>query len=270
MEVLREPLEVQAALCDRRLGRAGAAPAANAAVAAHGRPFEPILFGDGLYGVLHGNAPAAEAVLICPPLGHEHARAHFVLRRLAERLALDGVVVLRFDYACCGDSMGEQEEARASRWRKDIAAARWELARRTGASRVAGVGVRLGAALLAAEAPELDLSALVLWDPVDGAPWRAELAAMHRRFLPRWRWLFRAPPPCAPGAVELVGQVFAEGGLSELDALVSRAEAGPPARRLDSAALGLSPGWMDESRVGQLLPDPGVSARLAALARGRP
>ena len=270
MDVLRESLEEQAALCDRQLGRAPSAPRRASAAAAV--PSEALHFGEGreLYGVLTGK-PAAEAVLICPSVGQEHVRAHFILRRLAQRLGELGVPSLRFDYYGCGDSMGESVDADLDRWIGDVEDAAAELRRRTGAARVVGVGVRLGAPLLGACAERLGLDRLVVWDPVlDGERYLAELRETHRRFSPGWRRLFRSP--AAPrGGTELLGLCCSERAARRLRALRfdPARDAGRPAARLDSAVAGFDPGWTDVARLGDMLPDRGISARLAALALER-
>jgi amino acid adenylation domain-containing protein len=298
MEVLRESLEGQAALCDRRLGKRPAADA-PAPVAAPHEPFEAFYFGQGgsLYGVLSasGAARASDAVLICPPAGQDQLRVHFVLQRLAARLAAQGVPALRFDYYGCGDSAGESLDADCGRWRSDIGEAYRELKKRTGASRITAIGVRLGAALLAGAADGLDLASLVLWDPVcDGAAFYDETARTHDSFVRGWRWLLRRPPPCAPGAVELLGLACSERTASEIKELrlepalaggrvplkwLAASPAGDQRARFEALARGrdgsrlevldFDPGWNDVSRQTALLPDVGVSKALARLATER-
>jgi|CXWL01.1.fsa_nt_gi amino acid adenylation domain-containing protein len=264
MEVLRESLEGQAALCDRRLGKAAAAVSAAPA----DNDFEAFHFGDGrsLYGVLSGKPAAREAVLICPPIGQDHYRAHFILRRLAQRLAEQGVPALRFDYYGVGDSLGESVGATCGRWLRDVADAYHELKRRTGAERISAVGARLGGALLGAAARDLEFDRLIVWDPVcDGAGYFAELSAAHEEFYPRWRRLFRPPPARAKGEIELLGMSYSEAGARELKALSF-----PPADlrcRLGRLESGLQ--WNDVARIGDLLPDAGISAALARMTTER-
>ncbi|MFI5349112.1 MAG: amino acid adenylation domain-containing protein [Elusimicrobiota bacterium] len=272
MEVLRESLEEQAALCERRLGRDSSPECPpNAAISppAAREEFEPFYFGEGrsLYGVLSGRA-ANEAVLICSSVGHEHFRAHYILRRLAARLAARGVPALRFDYYGCGDSMGEGIDATCGRWRRDIGEAYQELKRRTGAARITAVGVRLGAALVGEAAKELDFSGLVYWDPVcDGSKYFAELTATHEAFARSWRWLFRSPPHAAEGAVDLLGQVYSAANRRELTSL--RVDAGRdriPTRRLGAPHPVCA--WNDPAHLNNLLPDVGISAELTVMAAG--
>jgi amino acid adenylation domain-containing protein len=298
LEVLRESLAGQAAICDRRLGvsaDSSAAPARTSpARAAAGDAFESFFFGDGqaLHGVLSGTR-GSEAVLICPSVGQEHVRAHFVLQRLAKKLASRGVPSLRFDYYGCGDSLGESAAATCGRWRRDIREAHQELRRRTGAGRIIAVGVRLGATLLAmAAADGLDLAGLVLWDPVsNGSSYLAELSETHERFLPGWRRLLRRPPARADGASELIGLVLSAANRRELEALLLEPSLARPRRPVKWLAtsrveaqerffrtaaggltdwrletLGFDPGWSDTERLGVLIPDVGVSTALAGLA----
>ena len=81
LEVLRETLEVLAAICDRKLGR----PSVERASVQTASASEPFFHGD-LYCVLHGGR-AATAALICAPPAHDRVRAHFVIAQLARRLA---------------------------------------------------------------------------------------------------------------------------------------------------------------------------------------
>lgn len=65
----------------------------------------PVRFDDCL-GWLHEGRTRRGAV-ICEALGHEALWTHKVIRTLAERLADDGMWVLRFHYPCAGDSAGD-------------------------------------------------------------------------------------------------------------------------------------------------------------------
>jgi pimeloyl-ACP methyl ester carboxylesterase len=142
-------------------------------------------FGDlvGLYHPATGDRRLDAAVLICPPIAHEHIRAHRALRFLATRLAREGLDVLRFDYFGVGDSVGASEEGRVARWQDDVAAAADELLALSGARSLSVLGVRFGATLAAtASLPKLDH--LVLWDPVlSGAQYLAQLERTHRAML---------------------------------------------------------------------------------------
>jgi amino acid adenylation domain-containing protein len=185
MDVLREPLEVLAGICDRALDLEPHAretprvrPAAPGVECFHFGPEQ------SLYGVLHGGAEGAErAALIAGPVGQEQVRARFVLARLAKTLAAQGVPTLFFDYFATGDSLGSGKDLLPGRWQRDIASAHAELERRTGGARITAVGVRLGALLLGDAARELALERLVLWDPVhDGEEHFAELDRLERAY----------------------------------------------------------------------------------------
>ena len=303
MEVLRESLQRQAALCDERSGNAVEAADASAGSAAAAvdpdNDFEAFYFGEGrgLYGILNGTRPfAGEAVLICSSIGQEHVRSHFTLQRLAKRLAARGVPALRFDYYGCGDSFGESHAATCVRWKRDIGEAYRELKRRTGATRITAVGVRFGAALLGDAANDLDLAGLVLWDPVvDGSKYIAELAETHRRYvrsLRRWSFLRAAPP--VKGAAELIGLICSETHVREIKELAfapSRVRSPLPLKWLATSDLELQKrlfrsvardrdgsrleamdadsGWNDIARLDQILPDVGISMKLATMAAER-
>lgn len=141
-----------------------------------------------LYGCHHAAAqagPVRVPVVLCPPAGHESVRCHRALRQLALQLAKAGHPGFRFDYSCTGDSEGESSDASLDAWRDDVAAAIAETRRRTGASAVVLLGLRLGAVLaLQAAAGRDDVASLVLWNPVtDGATMLDEWRAADREFV---------------------------------------------------------------------------------------
>ncbi|CAN5304229.1 hypothetical protein BH11PSE10_BH11PSE10_06120 [soil metagenome] len=150
---------------------------------------EPVFF-DGSAGALYGchhaptGATSGLAVLLCPPIAHEYARSHRALRQLAARLARQGIHAFRFDYFGSGDSDGEAAGLSLAQCRDDIAAAVRELRSRSPATRIAVVGLRLGATLAWQScAGRFDIDAMVLWSPiVDGAALLSEWRADQRDF----------------------------------------------------------------------------------------
>lgn len=272
LDVLRESLEMQAQLCDRRRGQAP--PAARSAAAEPSREaLELFHFGpeNSLFGALHGAPGAADhAVLICSPLGHEYVRAHFILQRLARQLGAAGIPALRFDYFGCRDSLGESHEATCSRWQRDIIAACHELQQRTRATRITAVGVRLGATLLVHAASQLSLAKLVLWDPVrHGAEHHAELAELHGRYvrgaslLPFWRTCRRAD-----GGQELLGSTYSTVALRELAALNLEPLATDQRCRVQTVELDCA--WRDLEHLEDMLPDVGISRALIQSVQEHP
>lgn len=154
----------------------------------------PTFFGSPpLFGIHHPPArrPAGgrDAVLVCPPIGHEHTRCHRALRVLGQALSRAGHHVLRFDPRGLGDSWGNPEDGGVGAWCDDIDIALEELAARARVERVALVGLRAGALLAAAalqrrpteKAPTVHR--LVLWDPVlTGEEFLATAAALQEAF----------------------------------------------------------------------------------------
>jgi acyl carrier protein len=274
LEVLRESLQLQAKLCDRRLGQAW--PGRRARTVSYSADAVELLhFGSeqSLFGVLHGARATSidSAALICAPVGHEYFRAHFVLQRLARRLAAAGMPVLRFDYYGCRDSLGDGSEASCARWQRDIADAYQALKQRTNARRVTAVGVRLGATLLSNAAAGFDLSRAVLWDPIrDGAQHRAELAEAHRRYVrgtPLFSLRARLRLGSGRGRRELLGATYSESALVELSAL--------RLRPFESGACSVETltsdcGWLDLTRLEDMLPDVGLSQALSRLVLRQP
>ena len=298
MDILREPLEVLAEICDRQLGKPGPGAARSARVSAPAEPVEIFNFGDGqsLYGVLHGQpGNAAHAALICGPVGQEHVRARFVLTKLAKQLARAGVPTLLFDYFGTGDSLGDSAVAELARFRSDIAQAHAQLQRLSKRARITAVGVRLGAPLLCQAAPQLNIGKLVLWDPVRaGSELARELGAMQQAYLRSvahlrfWRW-----PRARAQRHELLGMTYLEPAFRELTALslapllaqqsvpIDWLATSPPSpaqsvfRSLGSNAgrlecLDFDCGWHDISRIEDGIPDVAISERLAAMLMEQP
>jgi alpha/beta superfamily hydrolase len=291
MDVLREPLEVLARICDARLGKECRGPLEPVARIRDFR-VEPLHFGpgNGLYGVVTSptQARAETAVLVCGPVGQENVRAHFVLRSFAKHLAAEGVASMHFDYYGTGDSHGESILATCSRWQEDIAWALAELVKRTGAKRVTAVGVRFGATLLAQIAPKLQLARLVFWDPVtNGAGHFAEMQKMqdaYQRGAERFTFRRRR----TSNGVELLATTYSARALAEARSLVMPHEpptvpvkwlvTSPPGRamaafeRISSKPEGSRLSWLKMDcewgvlrRLEDLLPDVGVAAELATL-----
>lgn len=137
-------------------------------------PPSPTFFGDEgrpTFGWLHRPADgtrAALGVVVCNPFGFEEVCAHASLRHFAIGLAEAGLPALRFDYDGLGDSAGDPgDPERVAAWKASIRAAIDFLKRETGVSRVALLGLRLGAALATLVATERDdVAALVLLAPV--------------------------------------------------------------------------------------------------------
>jgi pimeloyl-ACP methyl ester carboxylesterase len=133
-----------------------------------------------LFGAFHANEAPLEkpvALVLCPPFGEEGVIAYGALRQLAVMAAKRGFSVLRFEYFGTGDSAGASEDFSLSQAGADTHRAVEEARELTGLSRVALVGLRLGAvpALAVAERDER-VVATVLWDPVvDGRAYLAEL-----------------------------------------------------------------------------------------------
>ncbi|HEV8550990.1 MAG TPA: amino acid adenylation domain-containing protein, partial [Polyangiaceae bacterium] len=223
IDLLREPLEILARLCERS-AQADVPGSETVAPERASDAVEIFHFGPeaSLYGALHGVPDGAtHAVLVCGAVGQEHTRSRFVLGRLAKTLAQHGIPALCFDYFGTGDSLGESRDAGARRWQADVASAHAELSRRVPGARITAVGVRLGALLAADAARELAFTRLVLWDPVnDGHRHFAELSALTRRYLKSVAhlrfWDFRAP---RPSPHELLGTHYSAAALAELTRL---------------------------------------------------
>ena len=132
----------------------------------------PFVFGrdSNLSGWLHRPdvATGKPAIVICNPVGFELVRAFRSLRVLADKLAAAGHLVLRFDYQTTGDSAGSETDANRVAAFLDSTVEALNLASELqGNSRVALIGLRLGATLAAKLAETVAVEQLVLWAPCD-------------------------------------------------------------------------------------------------------
>jgi alpha-beta hydrolase superfamily lysophospholipase len=219
-----------------------------------------------LYGVMYGDTGdvVGQAVLICSSLGQEVVRTQFIVRRLAERLASQGIPTLRFDWSGQGESQGEAVSLDV--WEQDLLAARAELLRRTGAAKITVLGIRFGALVLARarawQTNDLAIDEVVLWEPVfDGAAYLQEMLGTHRDYLryARNRRLWTRALK-TPRGVDLLGALYPEPLIREIRQTVVL-----PAQNFPAAAIeriGMDYGWNEIARIEQILPDPGISLRL--------
>lgn len=148
---------------------------------------KPLYFGPedaALFGWLHsphGQSSGKFGMVLCPPLGIDYVNTYPVLRHLADRLASQGIPVLRFDYSGTGNSSGfDVNPCRVSAWLSDIREARETLTRVAGCTEVGLLGVRIGATFATAVAESMALPCLVLWGPVKrGHGYVREMRAMY-------------------------------------------------------------------------------------------
>lgn len=143
---------------------------------------------------------ARGAVVIAPPMGRERTVAYRSVRRLAIELARSGRVVVRFTWSGQGESapLRPGDDPRGS-WRADLEAAIELASRASGIPRVNGVGLRVGAALLA-EQDDRRLGMRILWEPVSGASFL--------RWQSRMRLLANPDIPLRGDVVETIGEQF--------------------------------------------------------------
>jgi len=140
-------------------------------------------------GAISGQETENRAILICPPFGQEAIRSYKCLSLLANRLAHQGVHVMRLAYRGTGDSsLWSDEITTLADWISDIKQAKEELQRVSGCETVGLLGLRLGANFAVQVARESeDVHSLVLWQPVeDGAGYLAALRGMQAEMLDLW------------------------------------------------------------------------------------
>jgi hypothetical protein len=166
--------------------------------------------------------PIKAGVVVCPPIGYELMTSHYALHDLSERLAAAGMGVLRVDYPGTGDAADVNNGLPIdTAWVASVTAAT-TLLREAGAEVIHGVGLRMGALLLAtAAAKEVALDSLVLWDPCrTGRSFLRQQQALGQIALPR------EDGPGQDRSYEIPGLVFRPADFKRLMAL-----------RLDTACL---------------------------------
>jgi len=190
---------------------------------------QPVFFGPvgaTLFGWLHrpaGRCCADFGLVVCNPFGFEEVCAHRSLRRLACAAAAAGIAALRFDYAGCGNSCGDESDPHAlKRWIDSVHEAIDTLERATGLPRVCLLGLRLGATLAALAAEQRsDIAGLVAIAPVvSGRAWLRELRLL-------------GAPGAADGSLESAGFVLSGETCSALGTVdLRRLERAPAPRML--------------------------------------
>jgi hypothetical protein len=121
-----------------------------------------------LYGVFHAASQEHyrnRSVLLLYPVGHEYMHIHRAYRRLADSLSDLGFDVLRFDYACTGDSFGEFEEASIDQWIDSAVIAYDELQTMSPGAKIDVVALRPGTVIARQLTQHRKIQRLVLWEP---------------------------------------------------------------------------------------------------------
>ena len=158
------------------------------------------------------------AVLIIPPLAHEHVRIHRELFLLAEKLARRSFCVLRFDYSGTGHSALQTSELLLEDWYCDIRDAADRLSEVAGHADIDVVSIRAGGLLYAHSGLSLS-GQQIIWDPVFSGAEHVEqlrtLTASATSDLDRYRWSVKNVPPD-----EIMGQIYQPQLVSKLSRLL--------------------------------------------------
>jgi len=173
-----------------------------------------------LYARLHRPVDALTArgaVLLCNPIFVEAGNILWAYQRLATLLSNRGYYVIRFDYYGCGNSMGEDEDGSASRWKRDVAAAADELLEVSGQTSLSLIGFRYGATL-AASLDKVRVDKLILWEPVQSSIEHVSL--LDSRYNSTIRYLNGLhKAPVTAGKNEITGFPFSQSMRESLIAL---------------------------------------------------
>lgn len=140
-----------------------------------------------LMGVLHAADPASRrgiGVVICNQVGPDYGEYYKTGRAFLGMLTAAGIDCLRFDYAGCGDSEGDYNDASVTQWLDDIAVAAELLRKSPECSRICLCGFGFGGLLAARAAGSDNADMLLLWDPVtDGATYCRSLQQKQKQWL---------------------------------------------------------------------------------------
>jgi hypothetical protein len=242
-----------------------------------------------LFGVYHPvSGVARAAVLMCPPLLHEHVRSYRFFSQVAGQLAEAGIACLRFDYFGTGDSEAGEEKFSPADTRLDLTLAAEELRRSSSTEQMIVMGIRGSALFAHRDAAEIGASAIWLWQPVtDGA---AYLATLRARDSAERNSRFRYPllkGEAESGPHDLMGFALSEYFGQELAACsINASSPGMPLTTLEPAGITtMMPtadvrlelplavtAWADEVDLSGLIPlreaRPVVESLISGMARG--
>lgn len=141
-----------------------------------------------VHGVLEAPADSRArcAVLLVEPVGREQVSSMRTFVALSRELAARGAVVLRVRLRGTGDSHPVPDGI-CQAWAEDIRGAVAELLRRAPGLPVHALGLRIGAAALAAQATASAacVERCILWEPVGGRAYVRKAAALRRVSVPR-------------------------------------------------------------------------------------
>ena len=189
-------------------------------------------------GLVRGGA------ILCPPMGEEGRSAHRTFRRLAETLADQGIVALRFDYDGTGDSAGLQDDPdRVASWLASVEAARQLPPRPRRPRRVGG---RHAARRHPGRVPGRRVLAVPLAGPVGPVPERPHLPARGRGAVRPRRGRRPGARRRSPAHPRL--PVRRRDGVRDEDGRPRQDPGRPPARRPGAAAVPHRPAGSREHR----------------------
>ncbi|MFL6675168.1 MAG: hydrolase 2, exosortase A system-associated [Massilia sp.] len=117
-----------------------------------------------LYHAPNPHVEPRGAILYVHPFAEELNRTRRMAALQSRAFAAMGFAVLQIDLFGCGDSCGEFDAGRWDRWKADLAVAAGWLADRTSGP-LHLWGVRLGGLLALDFAREVELAAIILWQP---------------------------------------------------------------------------------------------------------
>lgn len=186
-----------------------------------------------LFGWLHAAPHAAVAragLVICNPFGYEEVCVHRSVLEIAKAAAHSGVPTLRFDYAGCGDSSGDEHDpGTLERWLQSVQQAVDTLKQASGVPVVYLLGIRLGATLAALAATRrTDIAGMIAIAPVvQGRLYVRELKVLGNSSFPGAQL-----GSMGDGFIEAAGFVLSDETSQAIAAVDLRALAQKPADQL--------------------------------------
>ncbi len=224
----------------------------------------PFFFGPiekQMFGTFYSGKPSANfAVLICPPLGQEYMRTHWLIRNIASSLNRKGAPVMRFDFYGQGDSSGETRQARLNDITGSLIHAAQELRTRSGQRQIQLIAFRASALVAEHCRAKLgpDVKLIYIDPPQSGAEYIQQLRKVQSDY---WTEAFyhRNEKIRLNNSQyeELIGTVYSQEYIRELLNL-----RGVDAHSGLTLSISPSAGWSDHHKFDNIFLSPGLLREL--------
>ena len=225
---------------------------------------EPLFFGHPefkKFGCFYpGDADSDFGILICPPLGQEYMRTHWLIRNISIALNKQGIPVFRFDYYGQGDSKGNPGNIRLNHLIDSVLEAVEELRIRSSVQKIKLIAIRASALVVSCIQERLGKDVqIILADPANsGTEYLNMLRTVQKKYWHESMYQ-RSQKILIKNAQneEILGQLYSREFIRELEATTTR---------LLSSAINLSitpsAGWDDALKFDNIFLSPNLIRNL--------